>query len=161
MLLVAGCVTTKTTPQKSKWKVLDNKSTHGASSGINPKSNFVPTGTELLFTSTKSFSSKDTPINIELSPEKRCSLSSSDKKIESKLDPNTILTVVGYRGETGDLVLSEPSYQQYIISCLSKVENQKRKTSSVVKPMAWKKISIEMDDLEKMSPLLKLKFIPQ
>lgn len=163
MVLVAGCVTTKTKSQKSKWKVLNSSSTAGADDSV--KNNFVPTGTELIFTSSKNFSEKDSFINFELSPEKRCSLSSSDKKIDSQLEPNTVLTVVGYRGETGELVLSAPSYQQYLISCLSKnILNkviQKRKASSVAKPSKWKKISIEMNDLQKMSPFLKVKFIPQ
>lgn len=161
VIAVSGCQTTKVDSGKSTWKVSSKNSI--SNKGME-KSTFVPSGTELIFTAEKTFSEKDNQINIELSPEKRCTMSSAlDKQIETKLSSNAILTVVGYRGETNELVLSEPSYQQYFISCVSKTSTRKM---SSVKPkksakMVWKKSSVEIDDIEKMSPLLKVKFIPQ
>lgn len=163
VFVFAGCTTTQS--PKGKWKVLNNSGAAGSGSSVSAGSNFVPSGTELIFTSTKRFTEKDNQINIELSPEKRCSLSTSfDKTKQNDLGSNTVLTVVGYRGETSELVLSESSYHQYFLSCVTKFE-QKRKASSV-KPtkklaMGWKKSIIELTDIQKMAPLLKVKFIPQ
>ncbi|MES2770295.1 MAG: hypothetical protein V4596_14225 [Bdellovibrionota bacterium] len=160
-IYLVGCTTTQIKEPKAKWKVLNNSNP----TEVSPHSNFVPSGTELIFTSAKHFTEKDNQINIELSPVKRCSLSTTfDKTKFSDLTSNTVLTVVGYRGETSELVLSESSYHQYFLSCVSK-EEQKRKTSSVKKKMVakneWKKSVVEIDDIQKMSPLLKVKFIPQ
>jgi hypothetical protein len=160
LLLITGCVTTNTKPPKSKWKVLTNTSPASSTTAAT-KANYIPSGTELIFASAKPFTNKDAPINIKLISGKRCSLASSDPKKESVLGPNTVLTVVGYRAETDELVLSEPSYHQYLISCLSKMKLQKRKASSVSKSTIWKKATINMEDLQKMAPLLQIQFIPQ
>lgn len=159
-LVFVGCTTTEIQEPKGKWKVLNNSN---QSAQVSADSNFVPSGTELIFTASKHFTEKDNNLNIELSPMKRCSLSTGfDKMKELDLSPNTVLTVVGYRGETSELVLSDSSYHQFYISCVSKSE-QKRKTSSVKakKTMFWKKSVVEIADIQKMAPLLKVKFIPQ
>ena len=161
-LFFVGCTTTTVKDPNAKWRVLNNSNP----TEVSPHSNFVPSGTELIFTSSKHFTEKDNQINIELSPQKRCSLSTNfDKTKSSDLTSNAVLTVVGYRGETSELVLSESSYRQYYISCVSQAD-QKRKTSSVKSkkptPKAeWKKSVVEIEDIKKMSPLLKVKFIPQ
>ena len=162
LLLLVSCTTTVVKKEpKSTWKVLNQNTSAKFNS---QPSNFVPSGTELIFATAKTFDEKNNNLNIELSPEKRCNLSTNlEKDQQAELTPNTVLTVVGYRGETGELVLSEPSYQQYYLSCVGKAA-QKRKTSSVVKkapPGEWKKASINLEDIKKMSPLLKVKFIPQ
>lgn len=162
LLLLAGCVTENTQP-KSSWRVLSNS--HPASKNeVSMKSNYVPSGTELIFTSSKSFNKKNNQLVIELPTGKRCNLSTNtDKVAESTLQPDTILTVVGYRGETNDLVLSEPNYQQYYLSCLSKQPIVLKRKVSSTKPLAmkWKKSTVEMTDLQQMAPLLKIQFIPQ
>jgi hypothetical protein len=161
VLMVVGCTTTEVKTPKSTWRVLtkDTISNYGAE-----KSNYVPSGTELIFTGSKKFTLKENPLNIAISPLKRCSLTTNlDKQDEVTLAANTTLTVVGYRGETNELVLSEPSYQQYFISCLSK--SLSRRTSSVKnsKKVAqdWKSSAVEISDIQNMAPLLKVKFIPQ
>jgi hypothetical protein len=160
VMVLAGCMTTQVTTPKSTWKVLNKDAVSNI--GI-AKSNYVPSGTELIFTANKTFSEKENQINIELSPEKRCSMSTSfEKQPEATLAQDTVLTVVGYRGATNELVLTEPSFQQFYISCVSKT--MARKTSSFKNPkMAksdWRKSVVEKDDIVKMSPLLKVKFIP-
>jgi hypothetical protein len=165
VVTIAGCTTTEVRTPKSTWRVL----TKDAVSNMGmQKSNYVPSGTELIFTTAKTFSEKDNQLNINISAEKRCNLSTNlDKQKEVQLAANTVLTVVGYRGETSELVLSEPSYQQYFISCVTKGNFLNRKTSSVKKPKPaaslpeWKKSVVELTDIENMSPLLKVKFIPQ
>lgn len=161
--ILVSCTTTENPAQKGKWRVLNN-SNPGSKSEVSADTNFVPSGTELIFTSTKQFTEKDNNINIELSPAKRCNLSTGlDKNKVSELTPDTVLTVVGYRGETSELVLSNSSYHQYYISCVSKAV-QKRKTSSMKpakKSIFWKKSIVEITDIQKMAPLLKVKFIPQ
>lgn len=162
VFLFVGCTTTQTPTQNGKWKVISN-SNPGTKTVETVDSNFVPSGTELIFTATKRFTEKDNNLNIELSPTKRCSLSTGfEKQKQSDLTPNTVLTVVGYRGETSELVLSDSSYHQFYISCVSRLE-QKRKTSSVKykKSVFWKKSVVEISDIQKMAPLLKVKFIPQ
>ena len=156
---LSACTTTVEKP-KSKWKVMGSDKTADA------KSNFVPSGTELIFTASKRFVETDSQLNIELSPEKRCVLTTNiESGKEVTLKPETVLTVVGYRGETDELVLSQSSYEQYFLSCLSKTTAQKRKTSSVKSKKAvkdyWKKSVVEIEDLKKMTPLFKIKFIPQ
>lgn len=161
MVILSSC-TTVTTEPKGKWKVL-NKSKNVTVPNSQMKSSFVPSGTEIIFTQSKVFNEKNNYINIELSPEKRCHLSTSlEKQKEVTLEQETVLTVVGYRGETEELVLSEPSYQQFYLSCLGQ-HQQKRKTSSVKKetPKTWKKVSIAIEDIHKMAPLFKVKYIPQ
>jgi len=161
-LLFVGCTTTQTPTENGKWKVISN-SNPGAKNQEVVDSNFVPSGTELIFTANKRFTEKDNNLNIELSPMKRCNLSTGfDKSKQSDLTPNTILTVVAYRGKKSELLLSDSSYHQYFISCVSKSE-QKRKTSSVKskKSVFWKKSVVEIADIQRMAPLLKVKFIPQ
>lgn len=160
LFVFSGCQTTTVTSQKGKWKVMNSSNP----ADMQPQTpGYVPSGTELNFTSTKKFNTEEKQIAMKISETKRCSLTTNfDKVKEVELTPDTVLTVVGYRGETSELVLTDSSYQQYYLSCMSKQE-QKRKTSSVKKslPMTWKKANVEIADIQKMSPLLKVKYIPQ
>ena len=160
LALLTSCTTTTVKKEpKSTWKVL-NKTGNAKPFAAQP-ANYVPSGTEVIFNAEKVFDEKNNFLNIELSPEKRCNLTTTlEKEKQRTITPNTVLTVVGYRGETGELVLSEPSYQQYYLSCVSKTA-LKRKVAQAKPQGEWKKTSINLDDIQKMAPLLKVKFIPQ
>ncbi len=150
-----GCTAMAPNLKKPKPKALIEKN-----KSSNEQSSFIPSGTEVIFQQSHSFSEKQNSLNIELSSKKRCHLSTSLERSKNvELATNTVLTVVGYRSETGDLVLTDSNYQQFYISCMNRWEPQ-RKASSTEKSN-WKKTSVEMKDLDQMSALFKLKYTPQ
>jgi hypothetical protein len=129
---------------------------------------FVPSGTEIEFHGSKKFTVSDTAIKIEMSPSKKCSLYvHMDKDAVVEINDNTMLTVVGYRAETNEIVMSDANYHQYALSCLEKTaantvvkksKKSARATSSVTEE--WKKTTVELEDLRKLAPTLKVKFVP-
>jgi hypothetical protein len=127
--------------------------------GTQGETKFVPSGTEIEFHGSKKFTVTDTAIKIEMSPTKKCSFYVHlDKDPSVEISDNVILTVVGYRAETNELVMSDSSYHQYALSCLEKPKKSGHTTRSVASE--WKKTTIELEDLQKMGPIFKVKFIP-
>ena len=140
---------------------------------VEGETKYVPSGTQLEFHGAKKFTAKDESIKMEMSPTRRCYLSIHvDKEPEVELKDGTLLTVVGYRAETSDLIMTDSNYHQFQLACSIKQDTAsldtekakgkkskkvKRQTSSIVE--SWKRVTIEIEDIEKMSPVLKIKFL--
>lgn len=157
LLGLIGC-TTSNYKQKAKSKTT-NKDKGALSKG---QAHLIPSGTELIFMQNHKFSEKQNALNMELSTDKRCHLSAAlqrEKAVE--LHTGAVLTVVGYRGETGDLVLSDGAYKQYYISCMNRWTPQRGTSSQPVSNEGWKTTSVDLSDLKKLMPLFKIKYLPQ
>jgi hypothetical protein len=119
---------------------------------------YIPSGTEIEFHGSKKFDKKSDFVEFHIEGKKTCHLTAHvDKDPNLQLNDNEMLTVVGYRAETNELVMTDSNYHQLSLACSFTAEKERNPANN---PQNWKSINILLDDLQKMAPTLKVKFVP-